>query len=88
MENHNRFPLPPFLADYEVKGSVVLSESGCFRKEKFYVQGTHPGLKRFGPIRFLTGLSGLPETEITLSRIVPQKTFTVFSEERISAMAA
>ncbi|MDE2019220.1 MAG: hypothetical protein KGJ13_02625 [Patescibacteria group bacterium] len=85
MESRESFPMPPILTGYTLNGRVIVSGRSSFIEEKFYIKGIHPDLYLIGPIRFLTGLGGLPETEITLFRIVPVAMFMVAEEPVQSA---
>jgi hypothetical protein len=62
---------------YKVIDERVLTSHGSFRRVCYWIEGWHPELAQHGYTRFIFGLSGSRETELTRDEIYPISTFEV-----------
>lgn len=61
---------------YDQVGYQILAESGCYKKERYWLRGWHYNLNIKGHIEYIHGLTG-KETVVTVESIRPIATFEV-----------
>jgi hypothetical protein len=68
---------PASFNGYKVLDKRILASHGSFERARYWIEGWHPELAQYGYIRFIFGLSGSRETELTCDEIYPISTFEV-----------
>ena len=68
---------PASFNGYKVLDKRILASYGSFKRVCYWIEGWHLELARYGYIRFIFGLSGGKETELTRDEIYPISTFEV-----------
>lgn len=83
--NGHRPSASPESTDYKIRGEVLLSQNGPFRKIERYIEGWHLELKAIDPLcKFLRPQetkSGLPETCVTIDVIALPADRLLFVQE-------
>jgi len=68
---------PASFNGYKVLDKRILTSYGSLGKVRYWVEGWHLELAQYGYIRFIFGLSGGKETELTRDEIYPISAFEV-----------